>query len=73
MNIYLIKRDNADYDENSAHVIVADYKTQVVAMAMEHKSDENPAVWVNARITLLGDFKGKETKPFIVLTSNIGG
>lgn len=73
LNLYLVTRnDEADYEENQAHVIAArtsDEARQIAADAAT-TTMEAPEVWANAATKRVG--VATQRRPGIVLTSNRG-
>lgn len=79
MNIYLITRtDQVNYDEHIAHVIVAANAEQAREIAkdnvrgiLEGICGENPIVWDNADIDVLGI--ALQSEPGIILSETLDG
>lgn len=79
MNIYLITRtDRASYDEHTAHVIVAANPEQAREIAKDNVRGvfnevcrENPIVWDNADIDVLGI--ALQSEPGIILSQTLDG
>ena len=68
MKIYVINRVATAYDENVGHVIVANSRKEVRALAEKSARDEEPSAWRAADIKCLGKYGKKAKKAFIVLT-----
>lgn len=66
MKIYLVERtDKKGYDEYYNFVVVASSPTTARELCMERSADEGEKVWLDARVTVLGD--PKLSKPRIIL------
>ena len=72
MSIYLIKRNDCDFDdETRGHVIVANDEQEVRALAKRGCDAEGGAPWDIAEVTVLGKYTGEKRESFIVMTDNI--
>ena len=69
MKICLISIDDWTYDCNSDHVIVARDTDEVIKLAQSVAADEGKLIWYSAKISIIGDYTGDKTEPFILLTS----
>lgn len=69
MNVYLIQRTDVWYDENEAHVIVANSVKECREMAKKIEGDEGSADWDTCPVNKVSDYTGKRKNSFMVLTS----
>jgi hypothetical protein len=76
MNIYLIYATNKEkydwYDTYDSFCIVANDNEEVRKIASENPGYEGANTWLdsnNSNIELVGTYIGKETEPFILISS----
>ena len=69
MKIYLISTDAWTWDCYSDHVIAANSEKEVRELAQDSAADEGSSIWLTAPVILLGDYKGLNQTPFIILSS----
>lgn len=68
MKIYKIDHKEFNYDAYMGHVIIANTEDEVRKLAQDKFADEGKDVWVVANIECHGQYTGKETTPFILLS-----
>ena len=73
MKIYLIERADWDYDEYDSHVIVANNETEVRDIATKKEYSDIKKEWGLAQVSIVCNYDGELTKPFILLSSYNAG
>jgi hypothetical protein len=68
MKIYKINIKYFIYDAFCAHIIVANSEQEVREIAKNKCADEGKDVWDSAEIEECGEYTGKETEPFVLLS-----
>lgn len=68
MKIFFITHNKWDYNCYLGHVIVANNETEVRELSKKNSASEGIDIWDNATVTVIGEYTGNETKPFILLS-----
>jgi hypothetical protein len=68
MKIFLITHNEFGYDSYSGHVVVANSEEEVRILAKKDSADEGELVWDTANVSIVGEYSGDKTDPFILLS-----
>ena len=68
MKIFSITHDKFGYDFYLGHIIVANNENEVRELAKKGCSDEGNDIWDVATVTIEGNYTGKKTEPFKLLS-----
>lgn len=66
MNIYLVDREDVDYDETATAVVVAANVAGAREVAKSTRGDQSPDVWDSAKVERLGVALKKYTEPAVI-------
>lgn len=70
---YFFRKGSMGYDENRAHVVVANTVNEAFELVTDNAKDEGADAWIDADYNRIGDYTGENNEPFIVLTDTNDG
>ena len=69
MKIIKIEIPFQGYDTYDVHIIACDDSEEAIRLAQLKANDYGMGIWSQAKMEVLGEYTGKEKKPFIILSS----
>ena len=68
MKIYTIEHSEFNYDAYMGHTVVANFELEVREIAKSKSADEGKYVWEKAEVLECGEYTGRRTEPFILMS-----